>query len=312
MSWKGDLIKAGIYSDGNNVDIFRGNLSVSGGMLEYNPSGGKDYYVDGNDGQSGRTGFGWDNSLDSLVEAIELSNTWIGATARGWAVRNRIFGKGDKLTENLTTFPTKCDVIGVGSCDAFVGAGILGNHAPTGEYFGTRWINCNFFPAASGDIMTITSSGSGLQFIGCRFVGVWGAFTAPSAIDITAHPMAKIIGCEFEGAFSGDVIDVGAGDASGMKIVGNNIIGGADNGIVVTGVATVVGATSRGLIKDNFIQVADKVIDARAVSVYNIMGNRGISAEAAAGDAYVIDPTFAVDNHITFGDDSHNIPSIAD
>jgi len=289
-------------------DVQLGNLiEDASGLIQ-----GNKYYVDGNIKFSGN-GESWDTPFKTLAEAIAVSHANIASSVqRGWAWRNTIYAKGDRLEEDLVAFPQKTDIVGVGSCDAFVGVGIHGNHAPVNTYYGTRFFNCNFFPNADADIITLTSSGSGTQFIGCRFVGVWGADAAPSALDITAQPMVKIIENDFEGGFTGDVIDVGAGDASGMKIVGNNIMGGADNGIVITGVATVVGATSRGLIKDNNIEVADKVIDSRATSVYNIVGNRCISAEAAAGDAYVIDLTFAVDNHVTFADDSHNVPSIAD
>jgi len=33
MSWKGDLIKAGIHSDGSNINIWRGDLTIYGSMI---------------------------------------------------------------------------------------------------------------------------------------------------------------------------------------------------------------------------------------------------------------------------------------
>jgi len=272
---------------------------------------GKVYYVEGNAGLDTNNGLSWEKAFKTLAAAITASNANIAAGKWGWASRNTIYVKGDRLDEDLVEFPDKCDVVGVGSCDAYIGAGIIGNHAPveTGNY-GTRFFNMNFFPQANGDIITLTSASSGIEFHNCIFIGVWGAITAPSAIDITASPQCIISNCRFLGAFSGDVIDVGAGDASGMKIEDNEIIGGADNGIVITGVATVIGAMSRGLIARNFIQVADKVIDSRAESAFNVVDNTCISGEALGASSYVIDLTYALRNAITGDDVSVYVPSL--
>ena len=275
---------------------------------------GKVYYVEGNVGLDTQDGLSWDKAKKTLASAITASNASIAnADEKGYASRNTIFVKGDRLDEDLVIFPNKCDVIGVGSCDAYIGAGIIGNHAPVNAAnYGTRFINVNFFPDANGDIITIASTSSGVQFINCVGIGVWGTKTAPSFIDITASPMAKILNCKMFGAFSGDVIDVGAGDASGMEIVGNKIVGGADNGIVITGVATVSGAMSRGIIAHNEIEVADKVIDTRAVSVFNCHSNICISGESNGAGAYVIDPTYAVDNKITCADTCIIVPTYSE
>jgi len=301
-------------------DFFHTGLQVSRSdlaglpwsMYGANPTGAQDYFVDGN-ALISEVGTHQDTPMTTLAEAIAASNISIALSSnRWWARRNRIFVCGDRLDEDLTTFPTKCDIIGVGSCDAFQGVGILGNHTPTGEHYGTRWINCNFFPGASLDIMTLGNAGSGIEFLACRFLGAWGAFTAPSAFQFTGHAMAKVIGNIFEGAFSGDVIDICAGDASGMKIIGNEIVGGANDGIVVSGVATVVGATSRGVIRDNFIQVAAVCLDTRATSVFNVYNNNMISAAAATSpESYTIDLTHASNNYLTGNSVSIVIPDIS-
>ena len=275
---------------------------------------GEVYFVEGNTGSNGNTGDSWDQAYKTLANAITVSNANIAnGDKKGYASRNTIFVKGDRLDEDLVIFPNKCDVIGVGSCDAYVGAGIIGNHEPANaDNYGTRFINMNFFPQANGDIVTIASTSSGVQFINCVGIGVWGAITAPSFIQITASPMAKIIGCKLFGAFSGDVIDICAGDASGMEITDNKIIGGADNGIVVSGEATVAGAMSRGTIARNEIQVADKVIDTRAVSVFNCHDNTCISGEVDGAGSYVIDPTYAVNNKITCADTCVIVPTYSE
>jgi len=290
-------------------DLADGHVAMNAAMV-----GAKTvYYCEGNAGNDNNSGVGgWENAFKTLAVAFAASHADIASNKYGWAARNVILIRGDRFTETITVFPQKTDVIGLGSCDALKRAGIRGNHAPVNTYYGTRFFNVEFEPAASGDIMTLTASGSGAEFHNCQFIGVWGSYTAPSAIDVTAHPQFAVENCVFLGGFSGDVIDVGAGDASGMRIVGNDIVGAADNGIVITGVATVAGFESRGLIKENFIQAADKALDTRATSVYNVYGNRMISGEAVGSSSYVIDLTFAVDNILTGNDVSVRIPTTTD
>jgi len=310
--WQGGLIKAGIFSDGNNVDIFRGNLSISGGMLDYNPSGGKDYYVDGNDGQAGRTGFGWDKSLDSLVEALALSHTWIGATARGRAARNRIFVKGDDIAEDLVALAQKTDIIGVGSSDNHPQGCLRGNHVPVNNAMGCRFFNMRFKPAASSDLWVLKSTtGGGIEYWGCQFEALYGAYTAPSAIDATAQKYMKVMNSEFVSAFSGDVIDLGAGRMDALRICDNAIMGGADDGIIVTGTLTTAQGRN-GLIARNIIQVAGITINDGADSVLYSIDNRLISAAAVGASSYVITAGYGQGNIVTGSDDTNNIPSLAD
>jgi len=293
------------FGTGGLYDILKELQLFSAGIQ------GEVYFVEGNTGDDGNDGSSWNKAYKTLAAAITASNASIAnADMKGYASRNTIFVKGDRLVEDLDIFPNKCDVIGVGSCDAYIGAGIQGNHEPAnaGNY-GTRFININFFPkTTSEDIVILASTSSGIEFHNCTFIGVWGAITAPSAIDITASPMGKIENCKFLGAFSGDVIDIGAGDCSGLRIVDNTIIGGADNGIVETATATVAGAMSRGLIMNNFIQVADEIIKTQDVSVFNVIGNRGISAETTT-DGWSIDETYAVDNVFNMAGAIDTIPN---
>ena len=283
----------------NGISSF-GNILY--GMSGQPDSSGSIYYCDGNSGNDSNDGLSWDTAKKTLASVFALSHADIARGSDRWARRNTVFIAGDRFTETLVAFPQKTDVIGVGSCDSFKGAGILGNHAPVNTFYGTRFFNVNFFPAASGDIITLTSAGSGTEFHNCTFVGKWGAYTAPSAIDATAHPMMKIIGCKFNGAFSADVIDLGAGDISGLEIVGNTIVGGANDGIVATGTVTVAGSMSLGLIADNLIQVAGLTISDGNDNAINVMRNRLISAGASEAAAFEIDEGHAVDNVITYND----------
>ena len=156
--------------------------------------------------------------------------------------------------------------------------------------------------------MTLTGATWGAEFIGCSFRAA-GTLVAVSAIQSTGCPHLKVLNCEFIGAFTGDVIDIAAGDASSTVIRGNTIVGGANDGIVVSGVATVEG-TRRGLIADNYIDVAAKTIDTRATSVFNCVNNRCISTNAVGATSYVIDPTFAAGNIVTGNDAAITVPDL--
>ncbi len=283
---------------------FPGGVTLHGNYV--GGSSGSIYFVDGNSGNDGNNGTSWEDAMKTLAVAIAASDVDIARGSDRWARRNVIYCVGDRLTETLTTFPDKCDIVGVGSVDGFIGCGLRGNHAPVSS-FGTRFFNMHFDPTSAADIITLDSTDSFIEFHSCRFKAA-GAATAVGAIDSTACQGLKVEGCDFMGAFSGDVIDIGAGAANMTRIVDNNIIGGADNGIVITGVATVTGS-ERGLIAYNDISVADKVIDTRAVSVFDCMRNTCISGEALGGSSYVIDLTFAAGNLITCNDVSVTVPS---
>ena len=270
------------------------------------------YFVDGNAGNDGNDGLSWDYPKKTLLHTFSVSHTDIARGSDRWARRNTIFIAGDSFTETLTAFPQKTDVIGVGSYNGHKGASICGNHAPVNSAVGTRFINVNFEPVTAADIMTLTGATWGAEFIGCSFKAQDSGdsgIIAISAIQFTACPHDKVINCEFIGAFTGDVIDIAAGAASSMVIKGNTIIGGANDGIVVSGVAT-ISKGRRGLIADNYIDVAAKTIDTRATSVFNCVNNRCISAAALGGDSYVIDPTFACGNIITGADASASVPNL--
>jgi hypothetical protein len=278
-----------------------------------NPYGGEDYFVDGNVTASGK-GKSWGRNdkrpFKTFAEATTASNTSIALSAnRWWARRNRIFIAGDDLEEDIVLLPEKCDVIGCGSSDNYPMACIRGNHVPIGNKMGCRFFNVRFRPAASSDLWTLASTtGGGFELWNCLFDAHYEAFTAPSAIDMTAAQYVKIMGSDFLGAFSGDVIDIGAGLINGLRIIGNRILGGADNGIVATGTMTAAQCRN-GLIADNYIQVADKVIDDGADGVLYSINNTCVSAENAGASAYVITAGYGANNVITCGDGTVSVPS---
>lgn len=275
-------------------------LAAAGGLVS-----GTTYYVDGNSGNDGNDGLSWDFPFKTLAKAFAVSHADIARGSDRWARRNRINIAGDSFTEDLVAFPQKTDVVGMGSKDGFI-TNILGNHAPVNAAVGTRFINVGFEPVAADLIMDLVASTWGAEFWECLFKAN-GTLIATGAIRSTACPHVRIAGNEFLGNFSGDVIDIAAGAASGMRIEDNTITGGADNGIVVSGVATIAG-NRRGTIARNFIEVADKIIDTRATSVFNVADNKGISGNALGATSYVVDLTFAVNNVFTGNDVSATIP----
>jgi len=254
-----------------------------------NPYGGMDYYVDNNYGSAGNDGLSWDTPKKTLAQAITLSNANIAADqrgyGRGWASRNRIFYRADTETADLVAFPNKCDVIGVGSYDANVSPGITGNHVPVnaGNY-GTRFFNVWFkAPADASPIVTLASSSSGIQFIGCTFDAT---ATTTIGIQATASPFLKVIDCRFQGAFVTSYITFGAGEAGGTLIQGNTMVDAAAAGIIVNSSTT---TSWRSLITDNFIQAATLCLDENS-DLFYYTRNEFISAAAVtAGYAEVLD-----------------------
>ena len=289
---------------------------VGGGPITINSEGaimrqgvGREFFVSNNFGSDSNEGDSWDAPFLTLAAAITANNADVAADKYGWDTRNRIYLTSGPTTETLVAFPNKCDVIGVGSYDANDMPGITGNHAPVnaGNY-GTRFYNIFFHGAAvAGPIVTLASTSSGIQFIGCVFDAPVSGTTNTRAILATASPFLKVINCTFRGPFSSDYITFGTGEAGGTQIVGNLMQDGADNGIMIGAGTT---ASWRGLIMGNLIQCADKFIDTQATSVFNVVDNVCISGEALGSSSYVIDLTYAVGNRVTGNGVSATIPVI--
>lgn len=229
------------------------------------------YYVDGNVSASG------DGSADypysTLAAAITASDAAIAsASNRWWARRNRIYICGDTLTEDLVKFPTKCDVIGVGSYDANTRAGLYGHHVPVGEAFGTRFFNVHFRgKAAASPLITLGSSTGGIQFHGCGFDGTLGTMTI--GIQATASPGLEVIDCDFFGTFVTSYITFGAGQVGRVRILRNRMLGTAAKGIVIPGTIT---ASWIPVIDGNIIRATGLWIDDDS-DAFVITNNRGIT-----------------------------------
>ncbi len=259
---------------------------------------GTTFYCDGNFGVDTNDGLSWDTPMKTLAVVFAASHADIARGSDRWARRNTIYIAGDTFTETLTMVPQKTDVIGVGSKDGFKGAVILGNHAPVNAAMGCRFINVGFEPATAADIMTLVAANWGIEFIDCEFRAKIDVVTAISAIQTTSCIFVKIIGCHFLGGFTGDVIDIAAGHIDGMVIKDNSIVGGANDGIVVSGTTTIT--TGRmGLIDNNVIKVVGITINDGNDNTF-IITNNALISDAATGTASLnIDERLAGNNWIT-------------
>jgi hypothetical protein len=259
------------------------NFTVGGtmyyGSLEnrYNPSGGMDYYVDNNYGLDANDGTSWTSPYKTLAKAIAVSNVYIAADHHGWAARNRILYRADEETADLVAFPNKCDVIGVGSDGQHPMAGITGNHVPVNVFTACRFFNIRFVTVDAGIIVSLISTSSGTEFIGCKF-DADGAAHATQAILGTAHVYLKVIGCRFQGPFSTGYIGLGTGNASGLEIKDNEMFDSAAEGIEIAAGTT---STPGGIISGNFIETTTVGIH-DASNLFFIINNRLVTAAAGA------------------------------
>ena len=293
--------------------------TVSDGLYQYGgqpvgsqPDGsGTTYFVDNNSGLDTYDGKSWAHAFKTLSRAVTVSNVDIARGSDRWARRNTIYFAGDRLVEDLTALPNKADVIGVGSCDSFKGGCIAGNHT-IASGTGTRFYNMGFEPGASADIFTFSTAGSsGVEFHGCEFRATYSTFTAVSAIDVTNCVGLKLYGNEFRGEFSGDVIDIGAGAVNHMVIKDNLIVGGANDGIVVTGATTITGGQMAAII-GNQIYVNNVTISDGADSTFLVNQNICVTPAAYGATSHVITVEFAADNYVTAAGASYRIPVLTD
>lgn len=232
------------------------------------------FYVDGNAGDDDKSGKGsWDEATKKLSVALALSHADIASGAKGWAARNRIFVKGDALTEDLVLLAQKTDIVGVGSYNQWPRPGLIGNHVPiSATGIGVRFSNFHF-GAVSGDMWTLDSSQRGIEFHNCQFDATP---TCTGAILTAAVWFLKIYNCSFVGDFTDAVIEIGAGNAQGLEILGNYIEG--DNAGIELNASTTC-SPNKILIAENKIHTATECIN-DAADIAAIIDNKCITLQA--------------------------------
>ncbi len=249
------------------------------GGLGPNPSGGAEFFVNGNEANDLGDGLSWASPKQLFASAVTLNNTEVAKNrAAGgyvyWAARNRIHCKGDTLAEDITVLPNKCDIIGHGSHDSNPMCTLEGDHTiGAAAYQGTRFWNMRFLHKnAAGDIFTVPATTGGLAFIGCVFDAHQDT-KAGGALVITGVLGFKVLGCRFIGAYSDAVIELGAG-AIADCIIADNIIEGADKGIEVNASFTM--GQWQGYILRNTFHTTLACIDDNS-SLFVINDNRGVT-----------------------------------
>ena len=268
-----------------------------------NPSGGADYYVDGNKSLDTGDGLTWATAKKYLASAITLANDYEAeSTNRAWAKAQRIHCTGDALAEDLVILPRKCDIIGYGRHNANPMCCLEGVHAITTASAGTRFINMRLkIKSAGGDIFTAGNAiVSGLEFRGCVFDG-HEATKAGGAIILGTAINTRILGCRFQGAFSDAVIEIGTGDSPDL-VLADNIIEGANTGIEIH--ASFTSAQWTSYILRNIIHTTGICIDDNSSKLV-ISGNRGVTLNAKGSNlAGAVDGNvdLAMDNRFSCSD----------
>jgi len=276
-------------SSGTSLPVFDENADLYNAGSSLGSQYYKTYYVDSNAGVDTNSGTSWATAYKTLAVALAASHASIAAASAGYAARNRIFFKGDQTGasegETLVKLAQKTDIIGVGSTDWRAKPRLQGNHTvpATISYMGCRFINMEFGgpTVTGGDIFTVTGV-HGLQFIGCSFRGN-STTAATAAIVATACVDLKIIGCDFTGAFSDAVIELGAGQADGFLVEGN-FIQGANMGIDIASTVTYA-ANKCGMIKDNVISSTLACINDALATTFVINNRLRTAANKGAGMA---------------------------
>jgi hypothetical protein len=119
---------------------------------------------------------------------------------------------------------------------------------------------------------------------------------------MTAGVNLQIINCVFKGGYTDAVIEIGAGQADDLVIVGN-LIQGANMGVDISATATFA-AGKYGLIKDNVMSTGLACINDGEKKSY-VIGNRLITAAnkgSSMAGCIVCNPALAQDNRCSTGD----------
>ena len=262
---------------------------------------GEVFFADSNTGYDGNDGSTWDKAFKTVAAAITKSEA-----NRGRYTRNTIFIRGD-FDETLSAFPSKCDLIGVGTKSHYPMARIIGTQVPTSTGYGTRLINIWWEAEAASPIITFTAAGT--HIINCWFkaIATAGTTTATHAITIDNPIDVLIQGCSFTPnlgtPFSTAAIALtsAGGATDNCRIIGNDIYGAI--GIHIT---APVGSYQHCLIKDNFIHATTFCVDDNS-NQWHIVGNRMITLTTKAG-GYDYNAALACDNVLTGSDGSQNLP----
>lgn len=257
---------------------------------------GTTYYVDYNCGSNANHGKSWEKPFKTLENAIAVSNANIANISKD-AKRNTIYLVGYPAGVNLTVFPTKCDVIGVGSNGAHHMATIIGYHAPNvRNTVSTRFFNIYFENSSvQNNVITLNSTMLGCEFHGCI---IDGGSSPQNGLSVTSSPYLSLVSCKILGTYLNAGIYFGIGELARVNISNCELTGSDKYGISTeSGTSAYAGAYVVG----NRIKSVDKCINDVSGKMY-IINNRLFTSNAkgtAGNGAITCSPALAQDNRIT-------------
>ncbi len=239
-----------------------------------NHSFGTVYFVDKATGSDSDDGLSPANAFLTIGAAITASNITVGDY-----LQNAIYVNANTYTEDLTTLPVNCDVIGVGSkCR------IAGNH--TDSAWNCHWHNFEFRSGVtSAPIMTLQGDCHGNEFHSCRFKN---------------NSANTTIGLEIQNGFDGVIEDCYFGGNPQLPIaikfsstsnigwrILNNVIGATTTGIEL---AATLASCYQNLIKGNYIGRQDPNSDEQMTT-----GIKELKTDGHSGFAIIDNNIEAVD-----------------
>jgi len=209
MSFKGQLLKAGIESDGKNITIFDGTLTAGNVWVPF----GNVYYVS-KDGSDDNNGLTWAEAFLTVAKAITTMNARISWSASPWAENDICYIGPGTYAEALTSLPYGCALIGAGHDyrDAQFGTKIKpasGSPVNVGAAINSLFQNIGFESAdtsAAFDADILNNCG----FDGCYFTGPAETSTMAAGIVTKDAVMNRILNSQFSCADKG--IDVNYAD----------------------------------------------------------------------------------------------------
>lgn len=211
MSWRGQMLKSGISSDGSNIDVFRGTVTARN---VFNPFGNV-YYVNKGMATSG-AGTSWTTAYKTIAEAITVTNARIDWAASPWAKSDVIIIAPGSYDENLTAVPYGCIMIGAefDMKDGQIGVKIApssGSPIDVASAVNISFYNIGFHSTGANPVFDAEILNNVL-FHGCYFTGPVETSTAAAGIvskdSVKLHVIDSIISCCDKG------IDINYADAN--------------------------------------------------------------------------------------------------
>lgn len=197
MSWQGDLIKAGIVSDGKNIHIPSGNIT----SRNFYPAYGNVYYVDGSVSTTS-SGVSWDRPFKTIAEAISVCNARIDWAASRWANLDIIRIAAGSYAENLTSLPHGCFLVGENPDDMKDGqtgvkiAPAAGSPIDVGAFVNGGFYNIGFHSVGSYAVFDAEILNN-VVFERCYFTGPVETSTAAAGIVSNDSVKLTVRDCRF-------------------------------------------------------------------------------------------------------------------